>query len=213
MALELVGRDEELGALSAFLDRRAEGEGPFAISLEGEAGIGKSTLWHAAVEEACRRGRRVLSARPAESERGLAYAGLGDLLDGVLEDVLPELSAPRRRALEVALLVEDAAGRPVDQRAIGVAVRSALELLAEQEFLIAIDDLQWLDVSTASALGFALRRLPSASLQLLWTRRLGAKGQSSAVEDSLESERIEHVLVGPLSVGAIHQILHDRLCR
>jgi predicted ATPase len=80
MALDVVGRDEELSALRAFLDRRAIGEGPFAIALEGEAGIGKSTLWRAAVEDALRRGRRVLSARPAESERGLAYAGLGDLL-------------------------------------------------------------------------------------------------------------------------------------
>jgi DNA-binding CsgD family transcriptional regulator len=213
MALDVVGRDEELSALRAFLDRRAIGEGPFAIALEGEAGIGKSTLWRAAVQDALRRGRRVLSARPAESERDLAYAGLGDLLEGVLDDLLPELSAPRRRALEVALLVEDAAGRPVDQRALGVAVRSALELLSEDELLIAIDDLQWLDDSTASALGFALRRLPSASLQLLWTRRPGATKRSTAVEDALESERIEHVLVGPLSVGAIHQILHDRLCR
>ena len=134
--------------------------GPTAIALEGEAGIGKSTLWRAAVEDARGRGLRVLSSRPAESERALAYAGLGDLLDGVLDDVLPALTPPRRRALEVVLLVEDAAGRPVDPRALGVAVRSALELLAEDELVLAIDDLQWLDASSASALGFALRRLP-----------------------------------------------------
>jgi DNA-binding CsgD family transcriptional regulator len=113
----------------------------------------------------------------------------------------------------VALLVEDAAGRPVDARALGVAVRNALELLAEDGLVLAIDDLQWLDASTASALGFAVRRLPEARLLLLWTRRLGEPEQSSPIETALEPDRIERVRVGPLSVGAVQQILHERLDR
>jgi hypothetical protein len=108
MTTEVVGRNEELSSVNAFLDREAEG--PAAILLEGEAGIGKSTLWLAGVDAAQARGFRVLSTRPAEAERGLAYAGLGDLFENVLESVLPALSAPRRRALEVALLVEDGDG-------------------------------------------------------------------------------------------------------
>jgi DNA-binding CsgD family transcriptional regulator len=207
MAVAVVGRDEELSALSAVLDRRAAADGPIAIALEGEAGIGKSTLWRAAVEGARTRGYRVLATRPAESERALAHAGLSDLLDGVLDDVLSALTPPRRRALEVALLVEDAAGRPVDQRALGVAVRSALELLAGDGLVVAIDDLQWLDASSASALGFALRRLAGSDITLFWTRRLGEPEQSSAVEDSLDRDRIVRLRVGPLSVGATHQVL------
>jgi len=213
MAIDVVGRDEELGSLQAFLDRRATVPGPSALALEGEAGIGKSTLWRAGREDARARGLRVLSARPAESEQALAYAGLGDLFEDALDDVLPDLPLPRRRALEVALLVEDPAGRPVDTRALGVAVRSALELLAEDGLVLAIDDLQWLDASTASALGFALRRLPNAALLLLWTRRLGGPERSSEVESALEPERIERVRVGPLSLGAVQQVLHERLDR
>src|SRR4249920_4230629 len=129
MTTEVVGRDEELSSVNAFLDQKAEG--PAAIVLKGEAGIGKSTLWLAGVDAARARGFRVLSTRPAEAERGLAYAGLGDLFENVLESVLPALSAPRRRALEVALLVEDGDGRS-DPRTLGVAVRSALEVLAEE---------------------------------------------------------------------------------
>ena len=213
MAVEVVGRDVEIGALSAFLDRRGAVRGPIAIALEGDAGIGKSTLLRAAVEEARGRGWRVLSSRPAESERALAHAGLGDLLDGVLDEVLPALTAPRRRALEVALLIEDAPEDGVDQRALGVAVRSALELLAEDGLVIAIDDLQWLDASSASAVGFALRRLPEADITLLWTRRLGEPQQSTAVEDALDGDRVERIQVGPLSVGATHQVLHSLLSR
>jgi DNA-binding CsgD family transcriptional regulator len=213
VAIDIIGRDADLGFLSAFLDRRVAAPGLIAIALEGEAGIGKSTLWSAGVDAARERGLRVLSSRPAESDRGLAHAGLGDLFDGVLGEVLPALTAPRRRALEVALLVEDAAGRPVDARALGVAVRNALQLLAEDGLVVAIDDLQWLDPSSASALGFALRRLPEANLLLLWARRLGEGEQPSAVENALDQVRIDHVQVGPLSVGAIHQLLHARLDR
>jgi DNA-binding CsgD family transcriptional regulator len=211
MATEVVGRDEELEALSAFLDRCIAPHGPVALALEGEAGIGKSTLWHVAVEDARERGLRVLVARTAESERTLAHAGLGDLLDGVLDDVLPSLTAPRRRALEVALLVEDADGRPVDQRALGVAVRSALEVLSEDGLVLAIDDLQWLDASSATALGFALRRLDDVGVGLIWTRRSGQHG--SIVEHALDPDRVERLPVGPLSVGATHQILHGLLPR
>ncbi len=106
MAVEVVGRGEELDSLCAFLDRRAPAEGPTAFVLDAEAGIGKSTLWLAAVEAARERGLRVLSARPAEAERGFAYAALGDLFDDVLGEVAPALTAPQRRALEVALLVD-----------------------------------------------------------------------------------------------------------
>jgi DNA-binding CsgD family transcriptional regulator len=207
---EVVGREEERGALDAVLER-ARGAGPAGIALEGEAGIGKSTLWREAVDLARARGLRVLTARPAESESGLAHAALGDLFDDVLDDVLPGLPPPRRRALEVALLLADAGGRPVDARALGVAVRSALELLARDAgVVVAVDDLQWLDSSSAAALGFALRRLRDADVLVLWTRRLG-EGGSTAIEEALGADRIERVPVGPLSVGAIHRILSDQL--
>jgi hypothetical protein len=75
--------------VSAFLDRTAAG--PAALVLEGEAGIGKSTLWLAGVEAARECGFRVLSTRPAEVEQGLAHAGLGDLFEDVLELVVPAL--------------------------------------------------------------------------------------------------------------------------
>ena len=92
MTVETVGRQAELESIHAFLERAAEG--PRALVLEGEAGIGKSTLWVAGVEAARTRGFRVLVSRPAEAERRLTHAGLGDLFEGVLESVLPALPAP-----------------------------------------------------------------------------------------------------------------------
>jgi hypothetical protein len=130
MTSQLVGREQELGSLFAFVDD--ERGAPAALVLEGEAGIGKSALWLAGVEHARSRGLRVLSSRPAEAEHGLAHVGLGDLFDDVLDDVSPALPPPRRRALNAALLLEEA-DEPVDPRALGAATRSALELLAAEQ--------------------------------------------------------------------------------
>ena len=174
MASGMIGRDNEVEGIRAFLDARLV-EAPRALVLEGEAGIGKSTLWLSAVELARERGLRVLSSRPAEAERELAFAGLGDLFDDVLEEVLPALPTPRQRALRVALLVE-AAQDPLDPRAVAVAVRTALELLAEaQPLLVAVDDVQWLDPSSTAAFAFALRRT-AAPMRLLLARRNGTSG-------------------------------------
>ena len=109
----VVGRDAELSSVYGFLDRAADR--PTALVLEGEPGIGKSTLWLAAVAAARRQDLIVLSSRPAESERGLAYVGLGDLFDPVVDGVIGELSPPRRRALEVALLRNEAADEAADE--------------------------------------------------------------------------------------------------
>ncbi|HEY2938549.1 MAG TPA: ATP-binding protein [Gaiellaceae bacterium] len=212
VVFEIVSREEELASVHAFIGR-AEGTAA-ALVLEGEAGIGKSTLWIAGVEYARARGLRVLASRPAEAERGLAHAGLGDLFEDVVDDVLPALSPPRRRALEVALLLEEASADPVDRRAVAVAVREALQLLSRREpILIAVDDVQWLDPSSSSALAFALRRLAEHPVLLLLARRLGDVAQPSGIEQALDAERVRWVPVGPLSVGALHRFLRDRLRR
>lgn len=203
-----VGRDEELDALRAFL--ASERQAPACLVLEGVPGIGKSTLWQAGVEAARAAGMRVLTSRPAPAERGLVHAGLGDLLDGVLDDVLPTLPPPRRVALEVALLRRG--GDALDARALAVAVRDALGLLAEREpVLVAIDDVQWLDASSASALAFALRRLADAPVLVLLARR--ADLEPVLLEEAFPPDEVLLLEVGPLSVGALHRVLRDRLER
>jgi DNA-binding CsgD family transcriptional regulator len=212
MVFEIVGREAELASLNAFISEM-EG-GAAALVLEGEAGIGKSTLWGAAVEHTRARGLTVLSSRPAEAERGLANVGLGDLLEGVIDDVLAALLTPRRRALQVALLREEASGDPVDRRTLAVAVHDALQLLSDRgPTLIAVDDVQWLDPSSSRALGFALRRLDASPVILLLARRLVDGAHPSELERALPPDRIRRLIVGPLSVGALHRFLRDRLQR
>jgi predicted ATP-dependent serine protease len=61
----IIGREGELAAIQAFLDRPIDGLR--AIVIEGEPGIGKSTLWQAGVAAARERPFRVLASRPASA--------------------------------------------------------------------------------------------------------------------------------------------------
>jgi len=206
----IVGRDEDLRLLGAFLEE--DREEPATIVLEGEAGIGKSSLWLATVEQARNRGWNVLSSRPAEAERGFAQVGLVDLFEGSIDDVLPALALPRRRALEIALFRQEADRGAVDQRTLAVATYSALQLLCEDRpVLVAIDDVQWLDASSSEVLAFALRRPYPGRVRALLTRRLTPAVGVSDLERKLGWERVERLKVEPLSVGALHRLLRDRL--
>ena len=209
---DIVGREGELAALHAFAG--GVRQGPAACVLEGPAGIGKSTVWRAGVEYAQAHGVRVYSSRPAEAERNLAHVVLGDLFEDALDDVLPELQAPRRRALEVAFLRDETSNESVDHRALDVAVRDMLRLLSAGEtIMIAVDDVQWLDASSAAALAFALRRLASNRVLVLLARRLADTSRVPPFERALAPERVQRLSVGPLSAGALHRVLRDRLGR
>ena len=219
---EIVGREEELASVHAFLC--GVRDGPSALVLDGAAGIGKSTLlalarrdkstlWLAGVAHARSSGFRVVSSRPAEAETTLAHAGLGDLLEDVLDDVLPELPPPRRRALEYALLLQES-DEAVDPRALGTATRSVLRALAQdQPLVIAIDDVQWFDASSERALAFALRRLEASRVLLLLAQRSVDQLQPSELEEALAAESVRRLPLGPLSAGALHRFLRDRLGR
>jgi DNA-binding CsgD family transcriptional regulator len=211
MMFEIVGRDEELASLHAFFSEVREG--PSALVLEGAAGIGKSTLWLAGVEHVRSRGFRVVSSRPAEADSTLAHAGLGDLFEDVLDDVIPALPSPRRRALECALLLRESV-EAVDPRALGTATRSVLQALADsQPLVVAIDDVQWFDASSGRALAFALRRLGTSPVLLLLARRSVARPQPSALERAFAAESVRRLPLAPLSAGALHRFLRDRLGR
>src|SRR6185312_2195471 len=101
----------------------------------------------------------VLLHRSAEAEASLSFAGLSDLLAPILDEVSPSLAPLRRRALEVALLLAEPGESALDPRAIGLALLDVLRAISERgPVLVALDDVQWLDSSSAAVLQIALRR-------------------------------------------------------
>jgi hypothetical protein len=133
---------------------------PSALVVEGEAGIGKTTFWLAMQEQARERGFQVLSARPAAAETVLAYAVLTDLLSAVDPATLTNLPEPQRLAVDRVMLQAFDDAVPADPRAVAAAFLAVIEQAAEQNKLVlAIDDLQWVDPSSASVIAYAARRL------------------------------------------------------
>jgi DNA-binding CsgD family transcriptional regulator len=205
-AADLVGRERELAAIAEFLEADAAA---CAVVIEGEPGIGKTTVWEAAATAAAERGFRPLRARPGASEAKLAFSGLADLLGEALPGVLSELPPPQRRALEIALLLEDGGSKRADRRAVAAGLLSALRALATAApLLVAIDDAQWLDRSSAAALEYAARRLYAKPVALLIARRLNAE---DGLERTLAPERVLRVPVGSLDFVALNTLLHARL--
>ena len=220
-ATELVGREAELATLTSFLEARAALPG--GAIIEGAAGAGKTTLWRAAVERAADLGFIVLSCRPAGAEVQLSLAALSDLFEPQLARTLPALPAPQRRALEIALLLEDDEGRAPDQRALSAGVLNLLRALAgERPVLVAVDDAQWVDAPSADVLEFALRRLRDAPVAVLASRRTSSPASpaptAAQVGGSLRGFRPEGLLerppirveVGPMTLGALHRLLRTR---
>src|SRR5438067_3139279 len=209
LAREVVGRDEELAVVRDFL--AAVDRLPSALLIEGEAGIGKTTLWSAGIAVAAGHGYRVLSARPAQSESQVSYAGLADLLDPVLERALNELPPPQRRALEIALVLRDPESGVPDQAAIAFALLGALRsAVTDVPVVVAVDDLQWLDAPSAFALRFAARRLRDEPIGLLLSVRRDGDEEPSGAR-LLPDERTQHIHVGGLSLGALQRLIQARL--
>jgi DNA-binding CsgD family transcriptional regulator len=204
----MIGRERELAAADDFLDGLAEGAA--ALVLEGEPGIGKTTLWAATVARAQERGCRLLGCRPAEAEAKLAYAALADLLAPLDGEELRGLPDPQRRAIDAALLRADTRGERVDQRAVSAAVASLVVACArERPVVVAIDDVQWLDSSSARVLAYAVRRLDSAPVGVLVAVRSdGGALDPLALDRALPRVRLA---LGPLSLGALRQVVTARL--
>lgn len=207
----IVGRDREVDSIEAFVSKVERG--PCALVLAGEAGIGKTILWQAGVEAAERRCSCLLTFRGVEAEALLSFSGLSELLGPVLETVTPSLVAPRRHALEAALLLAEPSELVPDAHAIGLAVLDVLRILAEQgPVVVALDDVQWLDLASAGALQIALRRLHAEPVGFFVTVR-DAPGLSVPVEleRCFDAERLQRLTLGPLSLGELRRLLSDRL--
>jgi DNA-binding CsgD family transcriptional regulator len=181
------------------------------LVLEGEAGIGKTTLWRSGIAMAQRAGFRVLEARPVEPESSLAFAALGDLLREELDGVLPTLPAPQRRSLEVALLLTEHDGPAPDRRAVAVGVLGALRAMgAFGPVVLAIDDLHWLDAPSAGALEFALRRLRDEPIAVLAANRI-PEPPALDLSRAFDVARVRWVEVEPMSLGATGRLLRHRV--
>lgn len=177
-------------------------------------GIGKTTLWSTAVERAKELGYQVLSALPVQAESVLAYAVVADLLTDVDPNVVERLSSVQRIAVDRVLLNERSDGLATDQRVTGAAFAALVGAMSERApVLVAIDDVQWLDVSSRAVVGFAARRFRGPVAVLATERTGGDNAGEASTWLQAGGSAVESIRVRPMSFGALHAAIHQRLGR
>lgn len=205
-----VGRSDELQVLQATLEHARTR--PAVLVLDGEAGIGKTSLCRAAVDTAADYGFTVLTTSGAAAEMSLAWAALADLLAGVDESALARLSPLHRQALGAVDAGYDGPGG--DERLVATAFGAALEQQYQQQpVLIAIDDAQWIDDSSRLALGFAIRRL-TGPVALLVAYRSGPGGVTDlSWAQPADPQTVTRLSLGPMTFDDIDAVIDARLGR
>jgi DNA-binding CsgD family transcriptional regulator len=207
---QLIGREAELEVIRSVVERPA---GEARLRIVGAPGSGKTALWQTALDGAHSLGWTVLAARPSQAEARLSFVGLMDLLGPIAEPSIAGLPPPQREAMMAALLRAAPVSVP-GTGAIAVALLGVLRDLAARtgRLLLAIDDLQWLDQSSLSALEFALRRLQDAPIALAFTHRPDDRA-ATGLTSVMGPDRFHTIEVGPLSVAAVYQLIRLRAGR
>ena len=203
----LLGREQERDEIDRALARARSGSSA-TLALVGEAGIGKTALLDYAAEQA--EGMQVLRARGVESEAQIPFASLLELLRPAVP-MLERIPHPQAIALEGAFALRP--GPAQDRFAVGAATLSLLAAYAEQcPVAVLLDDVHWLDESSAQALLFAFRRLVADPIAVLLAAR---DDQPSVLYDAdlptirvggLSSEEAAALLdgVAPAVTGRLH---------
>lgn len=207
----LVGRSDELRECRRFVD--ASLRGLAALELVGPAGIGKSTVLEATVAQAQERGATILRTRPAPSEARLALSGIWDLFRDVPREALASLPPVQARAVEVALLLrEPEPGTDADWRATAAGCLGIVEwLTARSAVLFVVDDLQWLDPSSARVVEAVVRRLSEDDRVGVLVARRSPPDVAPPIDLAAALQAVDRLDLQPLDRGELIRIVEGRL--
>ncbi|WP_433281386.1 ATP-binding protein [Pseudonocardia xinjiangensis] len=198
--IQLFGRNDDLTIVRSFLDRAAVSGA--ALSVVGDAGIGKTMLLRAAVEVASAAGVRVLRAAGVEFEAGIGFSGLNQALLPAFDEFARRLGAAHCDALSVALGLRT--GPAPDRMLVANATLALLRsIAADQAVLVVVDDAQWIDRASAAVLGFVARRLDGSRIGFLAAAR-------SDIEGFFEHSGLPEHELQPLDDEAARRLLDHR---
>jgi len=197
---ELLERDREIERLEQALTAAQAGTGA-TVALEGEAGIGKSSLLAHAVRAARDSGMRVLVARGGELEHEFAYGVVRQLFEAPLAAAPP---ADRDRWLTGAASL---AGPVVSASAPALEVIAgrggvlhglywlAANLSVERPLLLAVDDAHWADDVSIAFLGYLARRVDELAVLVVYASRIG-EGAAGALP-AVAEPALAHAVLRP----------------
>ena len=201
----VLGRAAELGSLGRALAATSDG-GSELVLVEGERGIGKTTLLEAASLE-LGDSVRIGWARCSELVSGIPYAALALALREVLgSSDVDTRSYPALAGIfpEMRVRSKRSAPRTVDTLEALVALVMALAPL-----VLFLDDLQWADSDTLVALGYLGNRGPLRGVTIAGALRAEEVGSDHAAAQLRPTMRIalgelDERELAPLGIADLH---------
>ncbi len=207
---ELVGRSAEWAALTGALDAARRG-GAQVVLVEGEPGIGKSTVSDAFLAHARSLGWRTAVGRCVESGLAPSLWPAIEILLALIEDTSPVPEAARRNALYQFAASEvptQLSLSPVELADQFVALVDALEL---GPVLMLVDDLHWADKATLDVVTLAAERLGPRPIVVVGAFRPPQIVPGSLLGDSLgrltRAAAVTRVSMSPLSAGEVARLM------
>lgn len=177
----MLGRTRELEIGVAELDSVVASGAGRCLVIEGEPGLGKTTLMAELAARAAALGFRELRCAGVQSQAGIGFAGLHELIYPLLRHA-ERLPSRQRGAVLTAFGIDD--GPPPERLLVNLAVLGLIEEASqEQPLVLVIDDAQWLDPSTLDVLTFVGRRLANAATLMLCAVRPDTGGQPQHLKD------------------------------
>jgi len=199
----LVGRDVEVRAMLSHLAAAIETGHSQIVLIEGERGIGKTSLCNAFVAQATT--QNVIRVSRAEGHESADVDGSSPLVVDALNlladqypllvppAVLERLHAPQDRFARLSLLGLN--GTPESQGVPRVTARTGGEIAAlfetltrDMPLLLILEDLQWTDKTTLTFLEAVARRQPGSSLCIVSTYRRTARVEAGEALERLGRE-------------------------
>jgi hypothetical protein len=194
----VVGRDGELDCLTGLAGEVAAGSGRLVL-IEGEPGIGKTSLLRAFFENAAVRLFRRVTGAAEEFDQRLPFATVHSCLE-------PPVSCDPRVAEVLALIEGAGAEYPVIESVLGLVEKWC----ADCPVAVAVDDLHWADPASILLLHRLGRVAGQLPLLLVALRRSGAGGPEV---DALTRNWLElggvRIALGPLPDAMVHRLVAD----
>ena len=194
---QVMGRDGELEIFTRLAQDAASGRGRLVL-IEGEPGIGKTSLLRAFLADAGLFSRAVTGAA-AEFDQRLPFATVGSCLE-------PLASGDPQVAKVLALIRGAGAEYPVIESVLALVEKWC----AAGPVAVAVDDLHWADFASILLLHRLARVAGQLPLLLAAARRSSAGG---ADIDALVRTWLGHgaaqITLGPLPDAAVHRLVAD----
>jgi hypothetical protein len=194
----LLERERELGLLADALERAAAGDAR-VVMVEGEPGVGKTSLLEWVGRRAAQDGFTVLRARGGSLERTLGWGVARQLFEIPVMRAAPSTRrALLRGSAALASPVLGFGGEP-SHTAGGLVKDFSLEhglywlvsnLTERSPLALLIDDAQWCDEATLEWLVYLARRCEQLPLLVVLATRTGEPDAPSALLELIASEPV-----------------------